>query len=56
MLFYEWGWSSIPAPHLLAPLLLASIAAAAIESLPLAEVDNVLAPAAFAFALSFVAS
>jgi len=40
---------------MLAPLLLASAAAAAVESLPFADVDNVLAPAVFVLVLRLAA-
>jgi len=54
-IFYVWGWSPTPLSQMLAPLLLASAAAAAVESLPFADVDNVLAPAVFVLVLRLAA-
>jgi len=51
-LFAHWGWTSVPVQSMLVPLLLASAAAAAVESLPFADVDNLLVPAAAATVLA----
>lgn len=51
-LFHGWGWTVMPVRQMLAPLLLASLAAAAMESLPFADVDNLLVPAAAAAVLA----
>ena len=45
-LFYQWGWCSVSPRQMIAPLLLASLAGAAVESLPFTDVDNLLVPAA----------
>lgn len=50
-LFFRWGWSEASAATLTVPLLVASVAGAAVESLPMKDVDNVLVPLAVAFAM-----
>ena len=52
-LFHRWGWCAMGPRAMLAPLLLASLAGAAVESLPFADVDNLLVPTAVAAVLSF---
>ena len=54
-LFHHWGWSSSAAADLALPLLAASVAAAAAESLPVPEIDNVVAPLCFALAMRALA-
>lgn len=51
-LFHAWGWSTMPTHAMLAPLLLACLVGAAVESLPFADVDNVLVPSAVAAVLA----
>lgn len=48
-LFHRWGWvSGESMAELLLPLLAASVASAAAESLPMSDIDNVVAPVVFA--------
>ena len=54
MAFYRCGWSAIPAMEYALPLLIASTVGAAVESLPMKDVDNILVP--FAVAGAFLAT
>jgi dolichol kinase len=56
LLFHEWGWAGSATPsELVLPLLAASVASAAAESLPMPDIDNVVAPLCFALALRSLA-
>jgi len=56
VLFDKWGWGgNSTLSELLLPLLAASVASAAAESLPMADVDNVVSPAVFAAVLGVCA-
>mmetsp|Transcript_15318 Transcript_15318/g.46690 ORF Transcript_15318/g.46690 Transcript_15318/m.46690 type:complete len:193 (-) Transcript_15318:177-755(-) len=52
-LFNRWGWGG-SAQEQTWPLLAASIASAAAESLPMPDIDNILAPLCFAVCLQVV--
>ena len=52
--FFVHGWSTTPALASLAPLLIASLVGALVESLPMADVDNLFVP--LAVSAAFLAS
>lgn len=55
-LFYAWGWGGRTTPsELVLPLLAASLISAGAESLPMPDIDNVIAPLCFAVALRMLA-
>ncbi len=54
-LFHAWGWSEASAAQMLSPLGAASLVGAAVESLPLHDVDNLLVPAAVALVVGALA-